>query len=115
LEIGRSRRTDNSLWSASGQLLATATFIGEGGSGWQQVMFSTPVAVTADTTYVASYHSNTGHDAVNRSYFTSSYLNGSLQVPVGGGVYLYGAGGFPTKSYQASNYWVDVVFSPVAG
>jgi len=46
-------------------------------------------------------------------------------VPVNGGVYLYGASGFPTKTFQASNYWVDVVldstppavvaFSPVAG
>jgi hypothetical protein len=30
---------------------------------------------------------------------------------VNGGVYLYGAGGFPTNSFQATNYWVDVLFS----
>ena len=100
-----------SLWSASGQLLATATFTGEGGSGWQQVLFSTPVAVSAGTTYVASYHTNTGHYALNRSFFTSSFLSGPLQVPINGGVYLYGSGGFPTQSYQGSNYWVDVVFT----
>jgi hypothetical protein len=30
----------------------------------------------------------------------------------GDGVYLYGATpGFPSLSYGASNYWVDVVFS----
>ena len=85
-----------SLWSASGQLLATATFTGEGGSGWQQVLFSTPVAVTAGTTYVASYHTNTGHYAVNRSFFTSPFISGPLTVPASGGVYSYGAGGFPT-------------------
>ena len=28
----------------------------------------------------------------------------------GNGVYLYGAGGFPTNTFGASNYWVDVVF-----
>ncbi|HEY1600689.1 MAG TPA: DUF4082 domain-containing protein, partial [Pirellulales bacterium] len=100
-----------SLWSSSGTLLATATFTGEGGSGWQQVLFSTPVAVTAGTTYVASYHTTSGHYAVNRSYFASSVTSGPLQVPASGGVYLYGAGGFPTQSFQASNYWVDVVFS----
>ena len=98
---------------ASGQLLATATFTGEGGSGWQQVLFSTPVAVSAGTTYTASYHTNTGHYALNRSFFTSSFLSGPLQVPINGGVYLYGAGGFPTQSYQGSNYWVDVVFSTI--
>src|SRR5262249_18522627 len=42
------------LWSSTGALLATATFSGETASGWQQVNFSTPVAVTAGTTYVAS-------------------------------------------------------------
>src|SRR5262249_43225966 len=31
------------LWSANGELLATATFTGESASGWQQVNFSTPV------------------------------------------------------------------------
>ena len=44
-----------SLWSASGTLLAQATFTGETASGWEQVTFSTPVAVTAGTTYVVSY------------------------------------------------------------
>jgi hypothetical protein len=100
-----------SLWSASGQLLATATFTGEGGSGWQQVLFSTPVAVTAGTTYVASYHTTIGHYAVNRSFFTAPFVSGPLIVPVNGGVYSYGAGGMPTQAYQSSNYWVDVLFS----
>jgi hypothetical protein len=103
-----------SLWSASGQLLATVTFTNEGGSGWQQALFSAPVAVTAGQTYVVGYHTNSGHYAVTRSYFTSAYTNGSLQVSANGGLYLYGAGGLPTQSYQSSNYWVDVVFSATA-
>ncbi len=101
-----------SLWSASGQLLATATFTGEGASGWQQVNFSTPVAVTAGATYTASYHTTVGHYSVSRSYFSSPTVSGPLTATTG--VYLYGAGGFPTTSYQASNYWVDVVFSTTA-
>ena len=52
-----------SLWTASGTLLATGTFSGETASGWQELDFSTPVPVTAGTTYVASYHTNTGHYA----------------------------------------------------
>jgi hypothetical protein len=29
----------------------------------------------------------------------------------GNGVYVYGAGGqFPSSSFNATNYWVDVVF-----
>ena len=34
------------LWSATGTLLATATFTNETASGWQQVNFSNPVAIT---------------------------------------------------------------------
>jgi hypothetical protein len=99
------------LWSASGQQLATATFTSETSSGWQQVTFSSPVAITAGTTYVASYHTNVGHYSVSRSYFASTYTSGPLQVGVNGGTYLYGTGGFPTNTYQSSNYFVDVVFT----
>src|SRR5664280_634661 len=44
------------LWSSTGTLLASATFAGESASGWQQVNFATPVALAANTVYVASYH-----------------------------------------------------------
>ena len=100
-----------SLWTSSGKLLATATFTNETASGWQTVIFNSPVAVTAGTTYVASYHTNVGHYSVSQSYFASSFTNGPLRVPANGGVYLYGAGGFPKKTFQANNYWVDVLFS----
>jgi hypothetical protein len=100
------------LWSSIGTLLATATFTGETASGWQQVTFSQPAAVTAGTTYVASYHTSVGNYAINQNYFTTTYNSGPLQVPASGGVYAYGpAGTFPHSSYASSNYWVDVVLS----
>ena len=34
----------------------------------------------------------------------------STGVAGGNGVYGYGAGGFPTDTFNAANYWVDVVF-----
>ena len=37
------------LWSSTGQLLATATFVNETATGWQQVDFAAPVAVTPNT------------------------------------------------------------------
>src|SRR5689334_12570253 len=40
------------LWSSTGSQLATATFTAESASGWQQVNFSSPVAITANTAYV---------------------------------------------------------------
>ena len=57
------------LWSASGTLLASATFTNETASGWQQVNFATPVNITAGTTYIASYHTNTGNYADTHVFF----------------------------------------------
>ena len=103
------------LWSTTGTLLASATFASETESGWQEVLFSSPVPITANTTYVASYHSASGYFAFDQGYFTAGVDNGPLRALADGedgsnGVYLYGVSGFPTDSFNSSNYWVDVVF-----
>ena len=105
------------LWTSSGTPLANATFTNETTTGWQQVDFATPVAVTAGTTYVASYHTNVGMYSADNNYFVTHGVDSAplhaLQdgVDGGNGVYGYGASSFPTSSYQGTNYWVDVVFS----
>jgi hypothetical protein len=113
------KETDNtgthagSLWSSTGTLLATGTFTSESASGWQELDFSSPVPVTAGTTYVASYHTDAGHYAITGNGLASAVTNGPLTALAAGGVYAYGsASTFPTDTYNASNYWVDVVYSP---
>ncbi|MBI2833245.1 MAG: DUF4082 domain-containing protein, partial [Acidobacteria bacterium] len=107
-----------SLWTNTGTLLATATFSSESASGWQQVDFATPVQIQANVTHVASYHKSSGGYYFDGAYFGASGVNRPpLRAPASGaaggnGVYLYGPGGFPTNSYNATNYWVDVVFVP---
>src|SRR5438105_15713945 len=109
------------LWASDGTLLASAAFTPETGSGWQQVSFATPVAITANTVYVASYYAPHGNYALSRPYFTQSYDNAPLHAIADGtsgpnGVYFYPGNGFPTSTYQQSNYWVDVVFTaPASG
>lgn len=110
------------LWSSTGTLLASVTFGNETASGWQQALFSTPVTISANTTYIISYYAPNGHYAGDGGYFTSSGIDAppihALQTGVDGpnGVYHYGTGGgFPTDTYQATNYWVDVVFSAPQG
>ena len=105
------------LWSSTGTLLAEATFTGESDFGWQQVTFSSPVPVTAGTTYVASYHTTAGHYSFSGNVFGAGYDNGPLHaladgVSGGNGVFAYGEVGFPTQSFNAANYWVDVTFLP---
>jgi hypothetical protein len=106
------------LWSASGSLLASATFGSETETGWQQANFPTPVNVTANTVYVASYLAPNGHYSADTGYFASGAFNrGPLQALAdgdsgGNGVYVYTAtGAFPSSTWMSANYWVDVVFA----
>ena len=99
---------------SSGQ--TTATFTGETASGWQQVSLATPVAIAANTTYVASYYTASGFYSSTRPYFTTSVYTPPLRALAdgdggGNGVYRYGTGGgFPTSTFNSTNYWVDVIF-----
>jgi hypothetical protein len=102
------------LWSSTGTKLATVNFSGETISGWQQAIFSSPIPIAANTTYVISYTAPMGSHARDQ-YYSWSNLNATPLHTVGSspGVYTYGTGvKFPTSAWYSSNYWVDVVFSP---
>ncbi len=109
------------LWSSTGQLLGTATFPSETASGWQQGYFSTPVLINADTPYVVSYFAPQGHYSASSNYFSTAGTDApplhALANGVAGpnGVYIYTtSGAFPNGSYQATNYWVDVLYAAQA-
>jgi len=103
------------LWTSTGTPLATVTFANESASGWQKATFSSPVAVTAGTTYVVSYHTTTGHYAFTQNGFTNQFDNPPLHAPGsiaagGNGVFHYGDTTFPNQTFEDANYWVDVIF-----
>jgi len=108
------------LWSSSGTALASATFSGETASGWQQVTFANPVAITAGTTYVASYLAPAGHYSYTSQAFASSGVDAPPLHALANsihpnGVYVYSSSNaFPTSSYNATNYWVDLVLTQAA-
>lgn len=110
-----------SLWTSDGSLLGSVTFTNETSSGWQQAAFSSPVPVQANTVYVVSYFAPAGRYSLDSGYFASEVTNGPLTAMAdgtsgGNGVYRYGSsGGFPSNTWQSSNYWVDVVFETTGG
>ena len=56
---------------------------------------SKPVAIDADTTYVASYHANNGHYSADQDYFANTGVdNPPLHAlgPGGNGVFAYSRG-----------------------
>ncbi|MEU5690827.1 DUF4082 domain-containing protein [Actinosynnema sp. NPDC020468] len=112
---GNTGTHTGTLWSATGQKLATGTFTGESGAGWQTLTFDRPVPVEANTTYVASYFAPNGHYAATQQYFSAGAASyGQLHALAEGadgpnGLFHAGAG-FPTSSHLSTNYWVDVVY-----
>ncbi len=108
------------LWTSSGTLLATATFTNETSYGWEQVKFSSPVTVAANTVYVVSFSTGGGYYGVSSTYFSNSGVDsGHLHAlantntySAGDGVYHTGNGSFPGVSGGGMNFWADVVFSP---
>jgi hypothetical protein len=104
------------VWTSNGTLLGEVLFTNETASGWQTAYFSSPIAIAANTRYVASYHTDVGDFSVTEGYFTRSYYNAPLYAypnsTASNGVYKYSSTrAFPNLSYQSRNYWVDVVFT----
>ena len=108
------------LWSATGSLLASATFTGESSYGWEQVNFASPVAISTNTVYIASFSTGGGYFGITTGFFNSAGVtNGPLQAlsnstPGGDGVYQSGAAAFPSVNGSGMNFWVDVAFAPRA-
>ena len=70
------------LWSSTGALLASATFTNESASGWQQVSFSSPVAIQANAVYIVSFSTGGGYFGITTNFFTSGGVtNGPLTGP----------------------------------
>lgn len=104
------------LWTAGGAQLAEVTFTNETASGWQEMALPAPIAISPNTTYVASIYSTpVGYFSITADYFLSAHENLPLVALASGtdgpnGVFLYGPpSAFPTLGSD-KNYWVDVVF-----
>jgi hypothetical protein len=98
------------IWSSNGTLLGSVDFTNETTSGWQQQALTTPINISANSTYTVSVNAN--------SYFVVSggdisIINGDLTAANGGnnGTYNSTPGLLPTASNN-SNYFRDVVFTP---
>ena len=83
-----------------------STFSGETASGWQQVALPTPVPVLANTTYVASYHTTTGHFSTTENQFTAAGVDApplhalANGVAGGNGVFIESAtSAFPNQTF----------------
>ena len=102
-----------SLWNAAGTRLAQVTFVNETATGWQTATLSTPVALATGQRYVVSYRAPNGRYSYTTGFFNQTWTSGVFTASgPDNGLYRYGASGsMPTNSWNATNYFVDVVYS----
>lgn len=108
------------LIKPNGETLGSVTFSGESASGWQEQLFSAPIAIAANTEYIASIFMPSGHYSLDSSYFLSAaFTNGPLTAYKSADVSPGNSSYRPTSSrnlhptsntFQQSNYWIDVIF-----
>ena len=82
----------------------------ESTSGWQQAAFDAPVAITANTTYIASYTAPNGRYSHAGGGLNSPIVRSPLRSISNGGRYTYGTGA-PLNT-SSTNYFVDPVYEP---
>lgn len=105
------------LWDQNGVLLTSVTVQSNpGATGWQSGILDSAVELTPGALYVASY-GTTQNYAFTSNYFAEDRTDssGMLTAPSAGGNGVFRAGStglFPNATYNASNYWVDIVIEP---
>ena len=105
------------LYSADGTLLGSGTAVDASPDpGWREADFASPIPISANTTYIAAYYCAAGLYTYLPEGLSQGVTNGPLTAPAssavgGNGVYSH-RNVFLIRSYQDSNYYVDIVFTP---
>ncbi len=108
------------LWSNSGTLLGTADFSNGLFGMATQVMFSEPCSCGGKYLRTSDPHfAPVGHYSGDSQFFATAGVDTpplhALQDGIAGsnGIYVYSqTSAFPTATFNAANYWVDVIYIP---
>jgi hypothetical protein len=106
------------LYTTGGKLLASVNLAHESSPlpGWQVAQFPSPIPISANTTYIAAYYTSNGQNAWDEWGMNNGVTNGPLTAPassaVGGNGVWHSNNSFPSSTYNSSNYYVDVLFTP---
>jgi hypothetical protein len=116
--VGNNGVHQGMLYDNAGKLLAQAIFTTESSAGWQDVTFTSPVLIRANTTYMAAYFSPGGTYTYTTGGLTSAVINNTVMSLGDGqdgfnGMYQYGSTPIFPQSHSTVgggkvNYWVDV-------
>ena len=97
-----------------GTQLASVLFPADDSAGWKTATLSSPVAISPNTYYMVTYYNQNGSYYATSHYFDNDYHATPLHAPgintLSNGSFTAGSADFPTNTFNATNYWVDVVF-----
>lgn len=99
------------LWTNAGALLASATWVDNGTSGWKEVAIGGGVRLTAGALYRVSVNTNTVQSKTAGG-LSSAIVNGPLTAWQG--YWGQPMGSMPANA-STSNFFADVVFEPGTG
>ncbi len=101
----------------TGTELARATFVSPTAGTWNTVTFSSPIAITANTKYVACVFTVDRYVATNAFFASSGVTNGHLTAlanddlsATNGKFHTGASAGYPESHFGASCYFADVLF-----
>ncbi|MFD4327819.1 DUF4082 domain-containing protein [Nocardioides sp. NPDC058538] len=97
------------LWSGRGRELATARFSDEPRRGLQVADLDRAVDLEPGRVYVVSYTAPKGRYSTDQYFFTEPISTGPITAGANAGVYSYRPGSFPTSTFGANSYAVDIV------
>lgn len=114
------------IWLQGGTLLGSGTLLNEAvGTGWRDIVLSSPVAVTAGTVVVAGVTVTTinSYSAEVNRFASAQVISGDIIAlqsndtdgSPGNGRFNVGVGlVYPVSTFNNTNYWIDVTFTPDA-
>ncbi len=104
---GCAAATTGSLWAMDGTQLATGVFGPAADNSWTTLTFTSPVAITAGTPYIASFHTTC---IPIMSGVSTTFDNTPLHSL--GAYFAYGASAvFPNTANSGTNYSADIQFT----
>ncbi|WP_423299979.1 DUF4082 domain-containing protein [Glutamicibacter nicotianae] len=101
---------DGTIWDASGQPLATASFDATSEQGWHTAYLGSPLEIAAGTEFTVSYQAPSGGYVHTPQAFSGGFSDGVLRLEGSNGVFAYGSGTMPDSSWNSTNYFVDVLY-----
>jgi hypothetical protein len=119
LVLWEATNEDAPVGSGEGIQRATVAFGALTPGAWNEVLFTTPYALTVNKAYKIGVRTSQGRYTATNSFFNSDKVNGVIRAPqtnllntdIGGtyynGTFVAGTSDYPDQTFNGSNYFID--------